>query len=57
MKRKLLILGSAAGVLLLLLLKVVFRLIRLGWFLLVYPLLGAVLAVIVSLLALWLLWR
>lgn len=57
MKRKLLILGSAAAVLLLLLLKVIFRLIRLSWFLLVYPLLGAVLAVIVSLLALWLLWR
>ena len=57
MKRKLLILGSTAGVLLLLLLKAVFRLIRLGWFLLAYPLLGAVLAVIVSLFVLWLLWR
>jgi predicted RND superfamily exporter protein len=57
MKRKTLILGSIGGILLFLLLRDVFRLIRLGWFLVLPPLLGAVLAAIVSLLVLWLLWR
>ena len=57
MRRKTLILGIVGGMLLFILLKDIFRLIRLGWFLVVPPLLGAVLAVIVSLLMLWLLWR
>jgi len=57
MKRKTLILGSIGGVLLFLLLKDVYWLIRLGWFLVLSPLLGAVLAVIAGLLMLWLLWR
>ena len=57
MKRKTLILGSVGGVLLFLLLKDVYRLIRLGWFLVLSPLPGAVLAVIVSMLILWFLWR
>jgi len=57
MKRKTLILGSIGGVLLFLLLKDVYWLIRLGWFLVLSPLLGAVLAVIAGLLMLWILWR
>lgn len=57
MKRKTLILGSIGGILLFVLLKDVFRLIRMGWYLMLPFLLGAVLAVIVSLLMLWLLWR
>ena len=57
MKRQTLILGSIGGVLLFLLLKDVYWLIRLGWFLVLSPLLGAVLAVIVSMLILWFLWR
>ena len=57
MKRKTLILGSIGGVLLFLLLKDVYWLIRLGWFLVLSPLLGAVLAVIVIMLILWFLWR
>ncbi len=57
MKRKTLILGSIGGVLLFLLLKDVFRLIRMGWFLVLSPLLGSALAVIVGMLLLWFLWR
>lgn len=57
MKRKIGILGIIGGLLLLLLIKYAFRLIRLSCFLLLYPLLGAVLAVIMSLFVLWLLWR
>ena len=53
MKRKTLILGSIGGILLFVLLKDVFRLIRMGWYLMLPFLLGAVLAVIVSLLMLW----
>lgn len=57
MKRKTLILGSIGGVLLFLLLKDVYRLIRMGWLLVLSPLLGSALAVIVGMLLLWLLWR
>lgn len=57
MKRKTVILGSTGGILLFILLRDVFRLIRLGWYLTLPFLLGAVLAVIVSLFVLWLLWR
>lgn len=57
MKRKTWILGSIAGFLLLLLIRDAFRVIRLGCCLVLYPLLGAVLAVIMSLFVLWLLWR
>ncbi len=57
MKRKTWILGGIAGFLLLLLIRDAFRLIRLGCYLVLYPLLGAVLAVIMSLFVLWLLWR
>lgn len=57
MKRKTWILGGIAGFLLLLLIRDAFRLMRLGCYLVLYPLLGAVLAVIVGLLMLWLLWR
>ena len=57
MKRKTWILGGIAGFLLLLLIRDAFQLIRLGCGLALYPLLGAVLAVITGLLVLWLLWR
>ena len=57
MKRKTWILGGMAGFLMLLLIRDAFRLIRLGCYLVLYPLLGAVLAVIMSLFVLWLLWR
>ena len=57
MKRKTWILGGIAGFLLLLLIRDAFRLMRLGCYLVLYPLLGAVLAVIVSMLLLWFLWR
>ena len=57
MKRKTWILGGIAGFLLLLLIRDAFRLIRLGCYLVLYPLLGAALAVIAGLLVLWLLWR
>ncbi len=42
---------------LLILIRDAFRLIRLGCYLVLYPLLGAALAVIAGLLVLWLLWR
>ena len=57
MKRKTWILGGIAGFLLLLLIRDAFRLMRLGCYLVLYPLLGAALAAIVGLLVLWLLWR
>lgn len=57
MKRKTWILGGIAGFILLLLIRDAFRVIRLGCYLVLYPLLGAVLAVIMSLFVLWLLWR
>lgn len=57
MKRRTWILGSMSGFLLFLLIKDSFQMIRLGCILAVYPLLGAVLAVIASLLLLWFLWR
>lgn len=57
MKRKTWILGGMAGFLLLLLIRDASRLMRLGCYLVLYPLLGAVLAAIAGLLVLWLLWR
>ena len=57
MKRKTWILGGIAGFILLLLIRDAFRVIRLGCYLVLYPLLGAALAVIMSLFVLWLLWR
>ena len=57
MKRKTWMLGSIAGFLLLLLIRDAFRLIHMGCYLVLYPLLGAVLAAIAGLLVLWLLWR
>ena len=57
MKRKIWILGSIGGFLLFFLIKDAFRLMRLGCYLVLYPLLGAALAAIAGLLVLWLLWR
>lgn len=57
MKRKIWILGGMGGFFLLLLIRDAFRLIRMGCYLVLYPLLGAALAVIAGLLVLWLLWR
>ncbi len=57
MKRKTWILGGMGGFFLLLLIRDASRLIRLGCYLVLYPLLGAALAVIAGLLVLWLLWR
>ena len=57
MKRKTWILGGIGGFFLLLLIRDAFRLIRMGCYLVLYPLLGAALAAIVGLLVLWLLWR
>ena len=57
MKRKTWILGGIAGFILLLLIRDAFRVIRLGCYLVLYPLLGAALAAIAGLLVLWLLWR
>ena len=57
MKRETWILGGIGGFFLLLLIRDAFRLMRLGCYLVLYPLLGVFLAVIVGLLVLWLLWR
>ena len=57
MKRKTWILGGIVGFLLFLLIRDAFRLIRMGCYLVLYPLLGAALAAIAGLLVLWLLWR
>ena len=57
MKRKTWILGGIGGFFLLLLIRDAFRLMSLGCYLVLYPLLGAVLAVIAGLLMLWILWR
>lgn len=57
MKRKTWILGGMGGFFLLLLIRDAFRLIRMGCYLVLYPLLGAALAAIAGLLVLWLLWR
>ena len=57
MKRRTWIPGCIGGFLLFLLIRDAFQLIRLGCGLALYPLLGAVLAVITGLLVLWLLWR
>lgn len=48
MKRKTWILGSIGGFLLFLLIRDAFRLVRLGCYLVLYPLLGAALAVVMS---------
>ena len=56
-KRKTWILGGIGGFFLLLLIRDAFRLMRLGCYLVLYPLLGAALAVIAGLLMLWILWR
>ena len=57
MKRKTWILGGIGGFFLFLLIRDAFRLIRMGCYLVLYPLLGAALAAIAGLLVLWLLWR
>ena len=57
MKRKTWILGGMAGFLMLLLIRDASRLIHMGCYLVLYPLLGAALAAIAGLLVLWLLWR
>ena len=57
MKRRTWILGGIAGFLLFLLIRDAFRLIRMGCYLVLYPLLGAALAAIAGLLVLWFLWR
>ncbi len=57
MKRKTWILGGMAGFLMLLLIRDASRLISMGCYLVLYPLLGAALAAIAGLLVLWLLWR
>ena len=57
MKRKTWILGDIGGFFLFLLIRDAFRLIRMGCYLVLYPLLGAALAAIAGLLVLWLLWR
>lgn len=57
MKRRSIILRSAGILLLLLIAADIFRMIHRGCFLVLSPLLGIILAAIVSLLVLWLLWR
>lgn len=57
MKRKTWILRGIGGFFLFLLIRDAFRLIRMGCYLVLYPLLGAALAAIAGLLVLWLLWR
>ena len=57
MIKKTLIWGIVVIFLLILTAMKIYRIIRLGWFFILSPLLGAVLAVIVSLLILWILWR
>lgn len=57
MKRKTWILGGIGGFFLLLLIRDASRLMQMGCYLVLYPLLGAALAAIAGLLVLWLLWR
>lgn len=57
MIKKTLIWGIVVIFLLILTAMKIYRIIRLGWFFILSPLLGAVLAVVVSLLILWILWR
>ena len=57
MIKKILIWGIVVIFLLILTAMKIYRIIRLGWFFILSPLLGAVLAVVVSLLILWILWR
>lgn len=57
MIKKTLIWGIIVIFLLILTAMKIYRIIRLGWFFILSPLLGAVLAVVVSLLILWILWR
>lgn len=57
MIKKTLIWGTIGIFFLILIAMKIYRIIRLGWFFILSPLLGAVLAVIVGLLVLWILWR
>ena len=57
MIKKILILGIVGVFFLILIAMKIFQIIRLGWFFVLSPLLGAVLTVIVSLLILCVLWR
>ncbi len=57
MIKKTLIWGIVVIFLLILTAMKIYRIIRLGWFFILSPLLGAVLTVVVSLLILWILWR
>lgn len=57
MAKKILIWGIVGVFFLILTAMKIYRIIRLGWFFIFFPLLGAVLAVVVSLLILWILWR
>ncbi len=57
MIKKILIWGIIGIFFLILIAIKIFQIIRLGWFFILSPLLGAVLAVIASLLILWMLWR
>lgn len=57
MIKKILIWGIIGVFFLILIAMKIFRIIRLGWFFVLSPLLGAALTVIVSLLILWILWR
>ena len=57
MIKKILIWGIIGVFFLILIAMKIFQIIRLGWFFVLSPLLGALLTVIVSLLTLWILWR
>ena len=57
MIKKILIWGIIGVFFLILSVIEMFQILRLGWFFVLSPLLGAVLTVIVSLLILWVLWR
>ena len=57
MIKKILIWGIIGVFFLILIAMKIFQIIRLGWFFVLSPLLGAALAVVMSLLVVWLLWR
>ena len=57
MNKKILIWGILGVFFLMLIAMKIFQIIRLGWFFVLSPLLGAVLTVSVSQLILWVLWR
>lgn len=55
---KKILVGGIIGIFFLLLIAMrIVQIIRMGWLLILFPLLGAVLGVIVVLLVLWILWR